>query len=144
MCLHYCWRVGAADLVAIYHAKLSVSYRRGKPESNDVDIVFTHPDPAKAKGLCKRFVHHLHGKGENISFVSEYSADMVAGMVTHVMHLSGFHGHNPLRETHWDSLEKALTVFILPPSSQFYKGTRRRLDLIFAQPEVYWCAVIGW
>lgn len=60
------------------------------------------------------------------------------------MHLSGFHGHNPLRTTHWDSLEKALTVFILPPSSPFYKGTRRRVDLIFAQPEVYWCAVIGW
>lgn len=103
-------------------------YRRGKPESNDVDIVFTHPDPTKSKGLCKRFVQHLHHKG----------------MVTHVMHLSGFHGHNPLRTTHWDSLEKALTVFILPPSSSFYKGTRRRVDLIFAQPEVYWCAVIGW
>lgn len=103
-------------------------YRRGKRESNDVDIVFTHPDPAKTKGLCKRFVKHLHSRG----------------MVTHVMHLSGFHGHNPLRTTHWDSLEKALTVFILPPSSSFHKGTRRRLDLIFAQPEVYWCAVIGW
>ena len=60
------------------------------------------------------------------------------------MHLSGFHSHNPLRTTHWDSLEKSLTVFVLPPSSPFYKGTRRRLDLIFAQPEVYWCAVVGW
>ncbi|KAI0628369.1 Nucleotidyltransferase [Trametes polyzona] len=103
-------------------------YRRGKPESNDVDIVFTHPDAAKIKGLCKRFVKRLHERG----------------MVTHVMHLSGFHGHNPLRTTHWDSLEKALTVFILPPSSRFHTGTRRRLDLIFAPPEVYWTAVIGW
>lgn len=58
--------------------------------------------------------------------------------------LSGFHGHNPLRTTHWDSLEKSLTVFILPPSSPFYTGVRRRLDLIFAPPEVYWTAVIGW
>ncbi|KAI8978206.1 Nucleotidyltransferase [Trametes punicea] len=103
-------------------------HRRGKPESNDVDIVFTHPDPARVKGLCKRFVRKLHERG----------------MVTHVMHLSGFHGHNPLRTTHWDSLEKALTVFILPPESPFYKGIRRRLDLIFAPPEVYWTAVIGW
>ncbi|KAL7277561.1 hypothetical protein ACG7TL_008484 [Trametes sanguinea] len=103
-------------------------HRRGKPESNDVDIVFTHSDPDKVKGLCKRFVRRLHERG----------------MVTHVMHLSGFHGHNPLRTTHWDSLEKALTVFILPPSSPFYQGTRRRLDLIFAPPEVYWTAVIGW
>lgn len=63
--------------------------------------------------------------------------------------LSNFHGHNPLRTTHWDSLEKSLTVFILPPSSPFYKERngqpiRRRLDLIFARPEVYWCAVVGW
>ncbi|CDO72632.1 hypothetical protein BN946_scf184985.g51 [Trametes cinnabarina] len=103
-------------------------HRRGKPESNDVDIVFTHPDAEKVKGLCKRFVRKLHQRG----------------MVTHVMHLSGFHGHNPLRTTHWDSLEKALTVFILPQSSPFYRGTRRRLDLIFAPPQVYWTAVIGW
>ncbi|THH18302.1 hypothetical protein EUX98_g8985 [Antrodiella citrinella] len=110
------------------------SYRRGKPESNDVDIVFTHPDATKVKGLCKKLVRQLHEQG----------------MVTHVMRESfSFHGHNPLRTTHWDSLEKALTVFILPPSSPFYKenkghGVRRRLDLIFAHPEVYWSAVIGW
>ena len=60
------------------------------------------------------------------------------------MHLSGFHGHNPLKTSNWDSLEKALTIFILPESSPFHTGRRRRLDLIFAQPEVYWCAVVGW
>ncbi|KAI0785852.1 Nucleotidyltransferase [Abortiporus biennis] len=103
-------------------------YRRGKPESNDVDIVFTHPDTTKVKGLCKRFVKRLYEQG----------------MVSHVMHLSSFHAHNALRTTHWDSLEKALTVFTLPKSSPLYNGTRRRLDLIFAHPEVYWCAVIGW
>ena len=52
--------------------------------------------------------------------------------------------HNPLRQQHWDSLEKALTVFTLPASSPLYDGTRRRLDLIFAPPEVYWTAVLGW
>ena len=85
------------------------------------------------KGLCKRLVQRLYE----------------LGMVTHVMHLSSFHSHNPLRTTSWDSLEKSLTVFILPNTSPFYKehnghGLRRRLDLIFARPEVYWCAVIGW
>ncbi|TFK87051.1 Nucleotidyltransferase [Polyporus arcularius HHB13444] len=103
-------------------------YRRGKAESNDVDIVFTHPDPSKVKGLCKRLVRKLHERG----------------MVTHVMHLSNFHAHNALRTHHWDSLEKALTVFIMPPSSPFHTGVRRRLDLIFAVPDVYWTAVIGW
>ena len=43
------------------------SFRRGKPESNDVDIVFTHPDGEKAKGLCKRTMAWLHQKGEPVS-----------------------------------------------------------------------------
>ncbi|KAH9856763.1 Nucleotidyltransferase [Lenzites betulinus] len=103
-------------------------YRRGKLDSNDVDIVFTHPDANKVKGLCKRLVQRLHERG----------------MVTHVMHLSGLHGHNPLRTTHWDSLEKSLTVFMLPSSSAHHTGVRRRLDLIFAPPNIYWTAVVGW
>ncbi|KAL1945254.1 hypothetical protein VTO73DRAFT_2105 [Trametes versicolor] len=101
-------------------------YRRGKPESNDVDIVFTHPDAGKVKGLCKRFVKHLHERG----------------MVTHVMHLSSFHAHDPLRTAHWDTLEKSLTVFVLPGPRA--GAVRRRVDLIFAPPEVYWTAVVGW
>ena len=39
-------------------------YRRGKSESNDVDMVFTHPDASKVKGLCKRFVRRLHERGK--------------------------------------------------------------------------------
>lgn len=60
--------------------------------------------------------------------------------------LSSFHAHDPLRTTHWDTLEKSLTVFVLPPSSALNASVpvRRRLDLIFAPPEVYWTAVVGW
>jgi len=112
------------------------SYRRGKEKSNDVDIVIGHTDfssgTGKNKELCKRFLQHLHTKG----------------LVTHVMHLSSFHAPNTLRTSHWDSLEKALTVFILPPDNKgnnsHRKRLRRRLDLIFAAPEAYWTAVIGW
>lgn len=39
-------------------------YRRGKAESNDVDIVLTHPDGERVKGLCKRFVRRLHERGK--------------------------------------------------------------------------------
>lgn len=110
-------------------------YRRGKPQSNDVDIVITHTDAksgaAKIKGLCKKFVRRLYERG----------------LVTHVMHLSSFRAPNALRTTQWDSLEKALTVFILPPSPDGCQPRRRihrRLDLIFAAPEVYWTAIVGW
>ncbi|KXN87482.1 DNA-directed DNA/RNA polymerase mu [Leucoagaricus sp. SymC.cos] len=125
-------------------------YRRGKSQSNDIDIVITHTDikhgAAIIKGLCAKLTKRLHERG----------LYLINCMVTHVMHLSGFHAHNPLRTEHWDSLEKALTVFRLPaaplaPESQSQADSsaargrlHRRLDLIFAPPETYWTAVIGW
>lgn len=106
-------------------------YRRGKPQSNDVDIVITHSDwnsgSKKVKGLSKKLVQVLHERN----------------IVTHVMHLSGFHEHNTLRTHHWDSLEKALTVLCLP-SNAGGRRIHRRVDLIFATPEVFWTAVVGW
>ncbi|KAG1781945.1 hypothetical protein EV702DRAFT_1068193 [Suillus placidus] len=106
-------------------------YRRGKPQSNDVDIVITHTDwnlgSQKVKGLCRKLVQRLHEQG----------------FVTHVMHLSGFHEHNVLRTHHWDSLEKALTVFVWRHNSS-RRTVYRRVDLIFAAPEVFWTAVVGW
>ncbi|KAF8911503.1 DNA polymerase mu [Gymnopilus junonius] len=106
-------------------------YRRGKPYSNDADIVISHSDIRNGaniiKGLCKRLTQRLHA----------------SGVITHVMHLSGFHAHNALRTEHWDSLEKALTVLVLPSKGK-EKRLHRRLDLIFASPAAYWTAVVGW
>lgn len=98
-------------------------YRRGKPASNDIDIVFTHPNAKSTKDLCARLVERLRS----------------AGLVTHVMHLSSFHEHNALRTSHWDSLEKALTVYRSPSDGRY-----RRVDLISALPETYWTAIVGW
>ncbi|KII95670.1 hypothetical protein PLICRDRAFT_225804 [Plicaturopsis crispa FD-325 SS-3] len=111
-------------------------YRRGKSMSNDVDMVITHPHISlnrvdesvdKVKGLCRRLVRKLYDRG----------------VLTHVMHLSGFHVPDSLRTSHWDSLEKALTVFVMP-SDGSRRRVHRRLDIIFAAPEVYWTAVVGW
>ncbi|KAF5380505.1 hypothetical protein D9615_004682 [Tricholomella constricta] len=106
-------------------------YRRGKLQSNDVDIVFSHSDLRsggnQVKGLCRKLVQRLYDRG----------------LVTHVTHLSGFHARDAMRTSHWDSLEKALTIFILP-SDGTQKRSHRRLDLIFAAPEAYWTGVVGW
>ncbi|KAI6168697.1 hypothetical protein EDD17DRAFT_1529443 [Pisolithus thermaeus] len=120
-----CRRVGALfPLSSEITPVPSYSYRRGKPLSNDVDIVITHSDwnsgSEKVKGLAKRLVQALHEQN-----------------------LSGFHEHNALRTHHWDSLEKALTVFRLP-SGPGERQIHRRVDLIFAAPEVFWTAVVGW
>ncbi|KAF8633429.1 hypothetical protein AX17_004600 [Amanita inopinata Kibby_2008] len=106
-------------------------YRRGKPQNNDVDIVFSHSDHHRGahliKGLCQKLTKRLYDRG----------------LVTHVMHLSGFHARDALRQGHWDSLEKALTVFVLPSNGEA-KRIHRRVDLIFAAPEAYWTTIIGW
>ncbi|KAN0081305.1 hypothetical protein V8E55_008929 [Tylopilus felleus] len=105
-------------------------YRRGKLESNDVDIIISHADwdhgAEKVRGLCKKLLQRLHERG----------------LVTHVLNMSGYHPHNVFRTHHWDSLEKALTVFVLPNHSARTQ-TYRRVDLIFATPGVFWTAVVG-
>jgi len=49
------------------------------------------------------------------------------------------------------ALERVLSVFVLPQDSPSFPNNpagqprrHRRLDLIFAPIDVYWCAVIGW
>uniref|UniRef100_A0A0W0FVE5 DNA polymerase n=1 Tax=Moniliophthora roreri TaxID=221103 RepID=A0A0W0FVE5_MONRR len=99
-------------------------YRRGKQESNDVDIVLTHPDLDSGKGEVKALAEKL------LKRLYEQ------GLITHVTHLSSFRDPNKLRTSHRNSIEKALTVF--------RHGKSRRLDLIFAAPEAYWSTVVGW
>ncbi|KAF7351119.1 DNA-directed DNA/RNA polymerase mu [Mycena sanguinolenta] len=109
-------------------------YRRGKAESKDVDIVITHPTLTSGSdqvtGIGEELVNRLYARG----------------LITHVMHLSGFHPPDVLRTSNWDSLAKVLTVFILPPEACGAGSRRihRRLDLIFAAPETYWTAITGW
>jgi DNA polymerase IV len=38
-------------------------YRRGKPESNDVDVIISHPDEDAMEGLCKRVVRRMTDEG---------------------------------------------------------------------------------
>src|ERR1700761_9611170 len=46
----------------------------------------------------------------------------------------------PKNRNGWDTLEKAMTVLKLDPKN----GLHRRVDLIYAPRDVYWCAIVGW
>ncbi|KAH7101561.1 Nucleotidyltransferase [Auriculariales sp. MPI-PUGE-AT-0066] len=99
-------------------------YRRGKAESNDVDIVFTHPEARRIPGLCTRLVEKLKQ----------------AGLVTRSWsHLQTFHKPKPGQTPRLPGLDKSLLVFRMSE-----KHLARRVDLIFAKPEVFWTAVVGW
>lgn len=75
--------------------ELTYRYRRGKLESNDVDVVFTHPRGERmeevAADLCTKLVLRLKLAGVCISMPSRSSElglltiRKLKGLVTHVM-----------------------------------------------------------
>jgi len=62
--------------------------------------------------------------------------------------LSGFHAPNALRTQNWDSLEKALTVFILPDEGANKTGTPRHIHSSAVGPDLCCSGVLldggGW
>ena len=65
-------------------------YRRGKQQSNDIDIVISHPDLKsggdKVKGLCTRFVQRLYKRGKHNNLINTcVHVHGFKGLVTHVM-----------------------------------------------------------
>lgn len=106
-------------------------YRRGKPYCNDVDIVIGCPNIQsggnQVKALGEKLIKRLYDRG----------------YVSHILRLSGFHAQDSVRGAHLNLLEKAMTIFALPKNA-VHQRVHRRLDLIFAAPETYWTAIIGW
>ena len=141
--------VGGCDPLLPFHAEdpdlyCPSSYRRGKPESNDVDIVVTHPnaDQKKIRELCQQLTDVLSEKGlvTHLMSKSEHHPDVNALCTTLTRcGNTALTGQNAPKSSHSDVLAKAITVFSLPGSNK-----SSRLDLIFAVPEAYWAAVVGW
>ena len=129
------WKV--LTLLPIY------SYRRGKPESNDVDIVVTHPkaDPKSIRELCQQLTDVLSEKGLVTHVMSESEHNLTSMRCATLTRCenTALTGQNTQKLSHLEVLAKALTVFSLPGSNK-----SSRLDLIFAVPEAYWTAVVGW
>jgi len=119
------------------------SYRRGKPESNDVDIVVTHPkaDPESIRELCQQLTDVLSEKGLVTHVMSESEHHLTLMRCTTLTRCgnTALTGQNTPKSSHSEVLAKALAVFSLPGSNK-----SSRLDLIFAVPEAYWTAVVGW
>lgn len=111
-------------------------YRRGKPESNDVDIVFSHPTSGKGAGALQLLITRLHNRG----------------LITHVLPATSFRTPGSIKSYSEDqAVQRTLSVFALPQDSPSFPHNpagqprkHRRIDLLFAPIEVYWCTVIGW
>ncbi|WVQ67274.1 uncharacterized protein L199_005469 [Kwoniella botswanensis] len=101
-------------------------YRRGKTESNDVDIVFRPPGVNLDIGLLRDLYLRL----------SEL------GIITHVLHVTHRDPNTPIHasSTNFDNLDKAFVIFKLPGPGRLH----RRVDLISAPFDRYASAILSW
>ncbi|WVF71352.1 hypothetical protein IAT40_006156 [Kwoniella sp. CBS 6097] len=101
-------------------------YRRGKTESNDVDVVFRPPGMDLDIGLLKSLYLRL--------------SDL--GIVTHVLHVTHRDANTPIHASpqNFDNLDKAFVIFKLPGPGRLH----RRVDLISAPYDRYASAVLSW
>ena len=122
----------------------NLSYRRGKSESGDVDIIISNPRPHATQNFCVGLVKVLEERG----------------IITHTLTMStatsnrgenqkySFRKRGPLGSGEYrfglDSLDKALVVFLLPKDNPYYTGIHRRVDLIIAPWRAWGTAIVGW
>ena len=146
-------------------------YRRGKTESNDVDIVFTHKEEAKEKGALQQLLaslekaefgevklpwfhrHWLTRPGQRshrrpILRVHGLQAGFIHAALSRVLSFLAMRYRRCLIlfiRSHMDPLDKAFVVW-LSPANQTTRpsAVHRRVDLIAAPFRYYHCAVLGW
>nr|XP_018262951.1 DNA polymerase mu subunit [Kwoniella dejecticola CBS 10117]OBR85109.1 DNA polymerase mu subunit [Kwoniella dejecticola CBS 10117] len=101
-------------------------YRRGKSESNDVDIVFRPPGMDQDIGLLR----DLYLRLSNL------------GIITHVLHVTHRVLGVPIHASpaNFDNLDKAFVILKLPGPGRLH----RRVDLISSPNDRYASAVLSW
>ncbi|GFZ46743.1 hypothetical protein JCM24511_03963 [Saitozyma sp. JCM 24511] len=101
-------------------------YRRGKPQSGDIDVVFCPPEKDQDIGLLRDLYLRLSA----------------LGIITHVLHVTQRAPNEPIHASpqNFDNLDKAFVIFRLPGKSRLH----RRVDLISAPRERYAAAVLSW
>ncbi|WVQ81739.1 hypothetical protein IAT38_003864 [Cryptococcus sp. DSM 104549] len=102
-------------------------YRRGKSQSNDVDVVFRPPKDGQDIGLLKAL----------------YLRMAELGIITHVLHVTHRDAITPIHAApqNFDNLDKAFVIFKLPGPG---RRLHRRVDLISAPRDRYASAVLSW
>ena len=103
-------------------------FRRGKVESNDVDLVITDPNPASVS--------------DQITCMEDLLRQLKKrAIITHVVNVTTPSSTFETVFSHLDIAE----VVVLPPASSVVPVPRhRRVDIIFCPHHTYGAAVLGW
>lgn len=119
------------------------SYRRGKTESGDVDVILSHPEETATSDIITEIVNSLEK----------------AKYITHTLTMStknSERGQTPLpwrgqdrkAGTGFDTLDKALVVWQDPRWNENVSSKNpnphRRVDIIISPWATVGCAIIGW
>ncbi|GAA6024604.1 hypothetical protein JCM10207_001018 [Rhodosporidiobolus poonsookiae] len=118
------------------HILIAGGYRRGKLQSNDVDILITYPhQDGKERGILRRLCHRLEAKGLiPPDGILSFSQPATLRSIRENKGASSF-----------DSLDKALVVFKHPANATTRpRDVYRRVDLIVARWPSFGAAVVGW
>lgn len=145
-------------------------YRRGKEESNDIDLIITYPHSEGAeRGVLNLLLKRLHDKGVYFSFfelvqslVTMLSYNLILftflflqsnelGLIPPGGELSKFHTASNrtskynLPATHLDCLDKSLIIFKHAANNTTReRDYYRRVDLVFSSWNTYGSAILGW
>ncbi|BGP17708.1 hypothetical protein JCM10213_005288 [Rhodosporidiobolus nylandii] len=118
------------------HIVIAGGYRRGKTESNDVDLLITYPhQDGKERGILRRLCRRLESKGLIPPHgILSFSEPATLRSTRENKKASSF-----------DSLDKALVVFKHPANSTTRpRDVYRRVDLIVCRWPSFGAAVVGW
>ncbi|KAM0479389.1 hypothetical protein ACHAPX_004600 [Trichoderma viride] len=118
------------------------SYRRGKPESGDVDVIISHPDEAQTLKVVERLIYSL----EKSSFIKH---TLSASMRNSEREQVPLPWRDPDRSagSGFDTLDKAMVVWQQPSDDKEHGGTpapHRRVDIIISPWKTAGCAILGW
>ncbi|KAK9412846.1 hypothetical protein SUNI508_12355 [Seiridium unicorne] len=111
-------------------------YRRGKEESNDVDVVLSHPDLDATHNFIEELVLSLE-KDKIITHTLVLSTKNSARGQTPV----AWKGEDRGAGAGFDTLDKAMVVWQDPKKNP---NPHRRVDIIISPWKTAGCAVIGW
>lgn len=115
------------------HYKICGGYRRGKPDSSDVDIIISNNDTStpfisERLGIINQVLDQLRAKN-----LMPFAVNVMGGAEATDLK-SETRGHLDIAE-----------IVVLPPKSDKIPTPRhRRIDLVFCSPFIYGAAVVGW